>query len=140
MKIKNTGKFPALGGTPGDLRVSLMARSPVNSISLLPSVFISGSCHEWKFLQHTKYTTANTKCHLLTCLFALYLREGNPLVYSGAVSMVNGNPIAGDVVDVVDSSGKLIAWGKGSTSHCKKSATSFRGSCTVIHGGEIREH
>lgn len=41
----------------------------------------------------------------------LYLREGNPLVYGGAVSRVEGDPAAGEVVDVIDSSGKFIAWG-----------------------------
>lgn len=39
------------------------------------------------------------------------LREGNPLVYGGAVSRVEGDPAAGEVVDVIDSSGKFIAWG-----------------------------
>lgn len=33
-------------------------------------------------------------------------------MYGGAVSHVEGNPAAGEVVDVVDSSGKFIAWGK----------------------------
>ncbi|CAM9148063.1 unnamed protein product [Pylaiella littoralis] len=37
--------------------------------------------------------------------------EGNPLVYGGAVSRVEGGPVAGDVVDVIDSSGQFIAWG-----------------------------
>ncbi|CAM9932704.1 unnamed protein product, partial [Choristocarpus tenellus] len=37
--------------------------------------------------------------------------EGNPLVYGGAVAKVEGSPKAGDIVDVVDSSGKFIAWG-----------------------------
>ncbi|CAB1110712.1 unnamed protein product [Ectocarpus sp. CCAP 1310/34] len=37
--------------------------------------------------------------------------DGNPLVYGGAVSRVEGDPAAGDVVDVIDSSGKFIAWG-----------------------------
>ncbi|CAM9310955.1 unnamed protein product [Scytosiphon promiscuus] len=37
--------------------------------------------------------------------------DGNPLVYGGAISRVEGDPIAGDVVDVIDSSGKFIAWG-----------------------------
>lgn len=40
------------------------------------------------------------------------LRDGNPLVYGGAISRVEGDPVAGDVVDVIDSSGKFIAWGK----------------------------
>ncbi|CAN0600093.1 unnamed protein product, partial [Ectocarpus sp. 12 AP-2014] len=42
---------------------------------------------------------------------SLLLRDGNPLVYGGAVSRVEGDPAAGDVVDVIDSSGKFIAWG-----------------------------
>lgn len=33
-------------------------------------------------------------------------------MYGGAVSRVEGGPVAGDVVDVIDSSGKFIAWGK----------------------------
>ncbi|CAM9286628.1 unnamed protein product [Hapterophycus canaliculatus] len=37
--------------------------------------------------------------------------DGNPLVYGGAISRVEGDPMAGDVVDVIDSSGKFIAWG-----------------------------
>ncbi|CAM9550865.1 unnamed protein product, partial [Discosporangium mesarthrocarpum] len=37
--------------------------------------------------------------------------EGNPLVYGGAVARVQGRPLAGDIVDVLDSSGKFIAWG-----------------------------
>lgn len=40
------------------------------------------------------------------------LRDGNPLVYGGAISRVEGDPVASDLVDVVDSSGKFIAWGK----------------------------
>lgn len=48
---------------------------------------------------------------LPVCLITNTVREGNPLVYGGAVSRVDGNPIAGDIVDVVDSSGKFIAWG-----------------------------
>lgn len=44
--------------------------------------------------------------------FCFHVRDGNPLVYGGAVSRVEGKPVAGDLVDVVDSSGKFIAWGK----------------------------
>lgn len=33
------------------------------------------------------------------------------MVYGGAVSRVEGDPAAGEVVDVIDSSGKFIAWG-----------------------------
>lgn len=40
-------------------------------------------------------------------------RDGNPtMVYGGAVGRVEGDPTAGEVVDVVDPEGKFIAWGK----------------------------
>lgn len=42
---------------------------------------------------------------------ARLFRQGNPLVFAGAVSRVAGKPAAGDVVDVVDGAGSFIGWG-----------------------------
>lgn len=38
-------------------------------------------------------------------------KMGNPLVFSGAVHKVHGNPGAGDIVDVHDGAGGRIGWG-----------------------------
>lgn len=60
---------------------------------------------------NTTILLGSTKCKI--CFRRLQsFRDGNPLVYGGAISRVEGDPIAGDVVDVIDSSGKFIAWGE----------------------------
>ncbi|CAM9552289.1 unnamed protein product, partial [Phaeothamnion confervicola] len=42
---------------------------------------------------------------------ARLFREGNPLVYGGAIANVLGSPAPGDVVDVIDGKKNLIGWG-----------------------------
>lgn len=42
---------------------------------------------------------------------ARLFRDGNPLVYGGAVAGVTGKTSPGCVVDVADGAGKVIGWG-----------------------------
>lgn len=34
------------------------------------------------------------------------------MVFGGSIAREEGNPMVGDIVDVVDASGKFIAWGE----------------------------
>ncbi len=55
-------------------------------------------------------TAANGLVHLAGGKARLF-KAGNPIVYGGAVQRVDGKPLPGDVVDVVDGKGTLIGWG-----------------------------